>query len=226
VINDWFDMNSRRSAMNSSVASRTVDRAIEGRRAAYQEEVTRLIQASFKLIRETGNLEPKVSEIVAEAGLSNQIFYKHFRSKDELLLAVLDEGSQILKNYLAHRMVKVGSPEQKICQWVEGMLAQVLNEAAAHATRPFSLSRARLSDLFPAEVASLEAQLTSTLQVAIQQAIDSGDMPNADAIRDAEVINNMVTGWVERKMSAAKSPEKEEVDHLVDFVISGLKRKH
>jgi len=123
-------------------------------------------------------------------------------------------------------MVKVGSPEQKICQWVEGMLAQVLNEAAAHATRPFSLSRARLSDLFPAEVASLEAQLTSTLQVAIQQAIDSGDMPNADAIRDAEVINNMVTGWVERKMSAAKSPEKEEVDHLVDFVISGLKRKH
>ena len=82
------------------MASRAVDRAMEQRRAVYEQEVTRLVDASFKLIRDTGNLEPRVSEIVAEAGLSNQAFYKHFRSKDELLLAVLDEGSRMLKGYL------------------------------------------------------------------------------------------------------------------------------
>ncbi len=210
---------------NSSVASRAVDRAIEGRRNAYQEEVTRLVQASFKLIRESGNLEPKVSEIVAEAGLSNQAFYKHFRSKDELLLAVLEEGSNLLKGYLEHRMEKANTPEQKIRHWVDGMLAQVVNEEAASATRPFSLSRSRLSELFPAEVMASEAQLTGVLQEAIQEAIDSGYMPKADAERDAEVINNMVMGWIERKMAVAQPPKVADVEHLIEFVISGLKRK-
>lgn len=209
---------------NSSVASRAVDRAIEGRRNAYQEEVARLIQASFKLIRESGNLDPKVSEIVAEAGLSNQAFYKHFCSKNELLLAVLEEGSDLLRAYLEHRMEKADGPEKKIRFWIDGMLAQIVNEDAASATRPFSLSRARLSELFPSEVMASEAQLSSILGEAIQQAIELGEMPKADAQRDAEVINNMVMGWIERKMAAAQPPEQEDVDHLIEFVISGLKR--
>lgn len=207
-----------------SVVYRVVERGIEGRRAAYQDEVARLVQASFKLIRDTGNLQPKVSEIVAEAGLSNQAFYKHFRSKDELLLAVLEEGSLILKSYLEHKMEKAGTPEHKIRCWVEGMLAQVLNEEAAQATRPFALSRARLCDLFPSEVMASEAKLTAVLREVIQQAVNTGELPHADPHRDAEVINNMVLGWIERKLSDSQLPKKGDVEHLMAFVISGLRR--
>jgi AcrR family transcriptional regulator len=213
-----------REGSRRSVASRAVDRAIEGRRAAYEQEITRLVDASFKLIRDTGNLEPRVSEIVAEAGLSNQAFYKHFRSKDELLLAVLDESSHILKDYLEHKVAKAKSAEQKIRSWIDGMLAQVLNEEAAHATRPFALSRTRLSELFPEEVMNSERQLTAVLQEVIQEAIQSGDFPDADADRDSEIIHNLVLGWMERKLSGATPPKQAEVNHLIEFVIFGLKR--
>jgi AcrR family transcriptional regulator len=215
---------SLRERSSRSVASRAVDRAMESRRAAYEQEVTRLVNASFRLIRDTGNLEPRVSEIVAEAGLSNQAFYKHFRSKNELLLAVLDEGSHILKEYLEHRVEKAESAEQKIRSWIEGMLAQVINEEAAHATRPFALSRTRLSELFPEEVMNSEKQLTAILREVIQQAIQSGDLPDADADRDSEIIHNMVLGWIERKLSGAIPPKQADVDHLTEFVIFGLQR--
>ena len=111
-------------------------------------------------------------------------------------------------------MERAKTAEQKIRHWVDGMLAQVVNEEAASATRPFSLSRARLSELFPAEVTASEAQLTGVLRAAIQEAIDSGHMPKADAERDAEVINNMVMGWIERKMAVAQPPKKMDVEHL------------
>ena len=63
-----------------------------------------------------------VSEIVRAAGLSNQAFYRHFRSKDELLVAVLDKGIRLLGSYLRHRMETAATPEQKIRRWLAGML--------------------------------------------------------------------------------------------------------
>ena len=102
-----------RKGESRPLALRSVERTMERRRATYEEEVRRLVSASFELVRRDGSLEPRVGEIVAEAGLSNQAFYKHFRSKDELLLAVLDEGIRILRTYLEHQMLKVDTPESK-----------------------------------------------------------------------------------------------------------------
>ena len=77
---------------SDSMAFRSVERNVERRRLTAEDEVRRLIDACFELVQKTGQLEPRVGEIVAAAGLSNQTFYRYFRSKDELLLAVLDEG--------------------------------------------------------------------------------------------------------------------------------------
>lgn len=213
-----------RESTTRGVASRAVERAMEDRRAAYEQEVSRLVNASFRLIRDTGKLEPRVSEIVAEAGLSNQAFYKHFRSKDELLLAVLDEGSHMLKDYLEHKVGKAKTPKQKIRYWIDGMLAQVMNAEAAHSTRPFALSRARLSELFPEEVMESERQVAAILRDAIAEGVESGELPGADAERDADIIHKLVLSWVERQLAASQPPSSADVTHLVDFIMSGIRR--
>src|SRR5438093_10793479 len=81
-------------------------RSLAERHDAYVEEVQRLVRAAMAVMCRRGTLDPRVSEIVAEAGLSNQAFYRHFRAKDELLLAVLDDGLRQLVTYLEHRMTK------------------------------------------------------------------------------------------------------------------------
>jgi AcrR family transcriptional regulator len=207
-----------------SLAARSVDRTLERRRAAAAGEVHRLIDASFALIRKTGNLEPKVGEIVRVAGLSNQAFYKHFRSKDELLVAVLDEGIRKLSGYLRHRMQKAQSSEQRIRDWIAGMLEQALNREAAAATRPFALSRARLAELFPAEVAESEAQLTAMLREVIHAAVATGELPDADPVRDAETIYGLAMGWVQRKLAGPLPPKRADAEHLIEFAMRGLGR--
>ena len=105
-----------------SAAERAVERALGGRRAAYADEVQRLLAATFRLIERTGELEPRVGDIVREAGLSNQAFYRHFPSKQALLVAVLDEGVRILAGYLAHRMQAAAAPAERVGEWLRGLL--------------------------------------------------------------------------------------------------------
>src|SRR4030095_13138049 len=124
------------------VAARSARRAIAAREATHDEAVRRLVEASFALIRETGSLEPSVAAIVERAGLSNQAFYRHFHSKDELLLGVLDEGFRLLASYLGHRVAGADGAEAKIRTWISGLLEQALQRDPAAASRPFALSRA------------------------------------------------------------------------------------
>jgi AcrR family transcriptional regulator len=90
-------------------------------------------------------------EILAETGLSTQAFYRYFSSKDELMLALLDEGRRRLVDALERRMARATDPSGRIRAWIEGVLAQAANAAAAARTRPWVLSEPRLAELFPEE---------------------------------------------------------------------------
>ncbi len=206
------------------VAARSARRALASREASHDDAVRRLVAASFELIRETGSLEPSVASIVERAGLSNQAFYRHFHSKDELLLGVLDEGFRLLASYLAHRVESAQGAEAKIRAWIGGVLEQALQGDAATATRPFAVSRARLSDLFPDEVEASERELMGPLRTAIAEAVRSGELPGADPERDADAIHTLAMGWVQRVLSRREPASRAEAEHLVEFSLAALRR--
>jgi AcrR family transcriptional regulator len=198
--------------------------ALERRRIAYAEEVHRLVAASFALIRDQGTLEPRVSEIVKAAGLSNQAFYRHFHSKDELLLAVLADGVRQLHGYLAHRMDGAAEPLEKVRCFLAGVCEQVLDPAAARATRPFALSRGRLMDLFPDQVARAEADLTALLRGAIEAAARSGDLHGTEPELDARTLYDFAVGWLGQRIAQPGRASRAEADHVVAFALRGLRR--
>jgi AcrR family transcriptional regulator len=207
-----------------SVAERALLRSLGARQAAYAGEVRRLLDAAFAVMRETGGLDPRVEQIVRAAGLSNQAFYRHFRSKAELLLAVLDDGIHQLHAYLARRMRSVPAGEARVREWLEGMLAQALHPAGAAATRPFALARARLAEQFPGEVEKSETQLTALLREALEQARAEGSLPAADPARDARALYDLVMGWMQRALSGPRPAGETDAEALLAFAMGGLRR--
>jgi AcrR family transcriptional regulator len=207
-----------------SLADQAVDRSLADRRSAYQDEVRRLVEAAFVLIERTGELEPRVGDIVRKAGLSNQAFYRHFPSKHALLVAVLDEGVRMLASYLAHRMAGVASPTARVREWLRGVLEQALSPKSAAATRPFALARGRLARAYPQEVAASEAQLTALLRDAIRAGVESGELPHADPERDAEMLYHQALGWVEARLADPQPPARDAAERLVEFSLHGLLR--
>jgi AcrR family transcriptional regulator len=186
--------------------------------------VQRLLAATFVLIERTGELEPRVGDIVREAGLSNQAFYRHFPSKQALLVAVLDEGIRILASYLAHRMQAAASPTARVREWLLGLVEQALSPAGARATRPFVLARVRLAEAYPEEVAESERQLTELVREAIRAAVAAGELPHADPEGDAETLRHLAMGWLEARLGGARPPDRRDAERLVDFALHGLRR--
>lgn len=222
---------------DDSMAARAVERSLRGARENAAGEVSRLVEAALGLIQQTGELEPRVSEIVKRAGVHNQAFYRHFRSKHELLVAVLDHGVIILASYLRHRMSQAGQDagqgageaagadgEPQVRAWISGVLEQARNPEAAEATRPFVFGRARLAETYPAEVARSEEQLTGLLRDAIRRAQQSGRFPGADPERDAQAIYLLTMGFIGRLMQGESPPSGADADHLVAFAMAALER--
>jgi AcrR family transcriptional regulator len=114
------------------VAARIAAQTLAKRGADYTDEVRRLLDAALAVIGETGTAaRVRVADIVAAAGVSNDTFYRHFPSKDALIIALLEDGTDRLASYISHQMEKVATPEDKVRCWVEGMLSQTRGRAAA-----------------------------------------------------------------------------------------------
>jgi len=211
------------AAGGSPLALRSVERALAPRYSAYVDEVQRLIRAGIAVMQrdETGN--PRVSEIVEEAGLSNQAFYRHFRSKDELLLAIVEDGQRYLVGYLEHRMAKQSSGLAKVAQWVEGVMSQARDATAASATRGVARNRDRLRELFPEESHRLEQLIEAPLEAALALAVEQREVPPGDDARDARAIFRLVIGAMEECVFDGHTPSRDDVEHLVRFVDAAVR---
>ncbi len=210
------------ASTSASLVDRTVNRSLRGRRRAATEEVNRLVEAALELIQQRGEVEPRVSEIVRQAGLHNQAFYRHFRSKRELLVAVLDRGITLLAGYLRHRMQAATTAEGELREWIRGMLEQAVNPDAARATRPFTLARSRLADAYPDEVTRSEQQLTALLRPCIERARAAGELPSADPERAPEALYLLTMGWIESRLRDGAPASRDDAAWLEEFAIAGL----
>jgi AcrR family transcriptional regulator len=116
----------------AGVAGRIVRRSLAKREEEYAGEVRRLLDGALEVMRKCGtSSRPRVADIVAAAGLSNEAFYRHFRSKDALVNALLEDGAERLHSYLVHQLAKERTPEGKVRRWVAGVLSQADGEVAA-----------------------------------------------------------------------------------------------
>lgn len=206
----------------SPVARRAAERALAQRYSVYVAETQRLIEAARTVMQRTESVEPRVSEIVGEAGLSNQAFYRHFRSKHELLLAVLADGQEQLVRYLEQRMAAEAIALDRVRRWIRCIVKQAAHPRAAEATRIFVVNAVRLADQFPGETSRSLAEIKAPLRAALEDAVAHGDAPGADPERDTDAIYHLAMGWMERKIIERVCPSQEDVDHVVRFAVRGL----
>jgi AcrR family transcriptional regulator len=200
------------------VAEQVASRAVAARLEASAEEVRRLIDAAVAVMRRSGSLDPRVGDIVRASGLSNQAFYRHFRGKDELLLAVLDDGQRRLVGYLEARMARVGPGAPRVRAWIEGVLEQARNDEAAANTRPFAMNGARLADGFPEQSAHSRELVVAPLRLAVA---DAGGDPQ----RDADAIYQLAFGFMNDALARRARPSNADVAHVVAFALAGISSK-
>jgi len=204
--------------LTETIARRAIERATADRQGAYEGEIQRIVDATYALIGRTGDVDPSLRDILRETGLSTQAFYRYFMSKDELLLLLLDDGRRRLLGYLEHRVGRLAAPEDRLREWVEGVLAQCASPEAAARTRPFVANQVRLADRFPEE-----QQASVDLLVEQVATVLDGVRPSArrSRQRDAEAAYRLVFATLESHLARRTRPSPAEIEHLVGFITAG-----
>ena len=198
-----------------TLAHELAEKAVAGRLESYAGEVRRLLDAAYAVMARTGDIDPRVGDIVKEAGLSNQAFYRHFAGKDALFVAVLDDGQRRLVETLERRMQRAEPGTPRVRAWIEGVLEQARNPEAAKNTRPFAINGVRLNDRFPTEAAASKERLIAPLRDAI---VDAG----GDRVRDTAAVHELAMGTMNRFLVERRTPGPADIAHVVRFALAGL----
>ena len=203
-------------AEKDDVAARIAQRTLARRGADYASEVRRLLDAALEVMRQRGtSSRPRVADIVAAAGLSNDAFYRHFPSKDALVAALLEDGAERLARYVAHQMSKEPTPEGKVRRWVESVLAQSRPEIASASLAVLwnggSFSDGRAAGRHPAS--SLLAPLLHG---------PFAELGSTSPERDALLVAHAALGVLSDHMWARTTATPAEAEHIVEFALRAI----
>lgn len=198
----------------NDVAVRIAQRTLAKRGADYASEIRRLLDAALEVMRQGGTAyRPRVADIVAAAGLSNEAFYRHFPSKDALIAALLEDGTERLASYVAHQMGKEPTPEGKVRRWVEGVLSQTREEIAA-TTLAVLWNSGSIGERLGRHSASIP--MAALLHEPFAQ------LGSADPALDASLAAHATLGKIADYLWQRATPGPAEIDHITEFCLRAI----
>lgn len=212
-------------SLTDELARRAAERSVAERQVDYAREMQRIVDATFDLIERTGTLNPSLRDVLAESGISTQGFYRYFRSKDELLLVLLDVGHRQLSEYLVRRMSRWLDPADRVREWVLGVLAQTADPVAAARTRPFVVGEARIAEVFPEEHHRSALRLAGLLAPSIEALVARAGASPADGEgvqRSCMAVYDLGFATLRRHLLEGTTPTDAEREDLVRFVLGGI----
>ncbi|SBS74439.1 Regulatory protein TetR [uncultured Mycobacterium sp.] len=197
----------------TSRAAAAVVRALDDRQREATEEVERILAAAITVMQRVSPDAPRVSDIVAAAGVSNKAFYRYFAGKDDLMLAVMERGVGLVISYLEHQMAKESTPEGKIRRWISGALAQVADPEL------IGMSRAVIGQMSDKRRMGEEETMAAMRDLLVAPIRDLG---SADPQRDADAVFVCTVGTMRRYVNSTDQPGRKDISHLVGFCLRGL----
>ncbi|MGI5321128.1 TetR/AcrR family transcriptional regulator [Actinomadura nitritigenes] len=201
------------SGRTDDVASRIARRALAKRGAGYTNEVRCLLDAALEVMKQRGtSSRPRVADIVRAAGLSNEAFYRHFPSKDALVAALLEDGTERLYSYVAHQMSKEPTPEGRVRRWVQGVLSQACEESAA-TTRAVLWNAGAVSEVSGSAPPVPSDRLAELLSEPLRE------LGSADPAFDASLAAYATFGKLGGHLGSGNQPTDRDIRRVTAFCL-------
>lgn len=177
----------------TDVAAAIAQRTLAQRGADYAGEVRRLLDAALDVMRRCGTeSHPRVADIVATAGLSNDAFYRYFPSKDALLIAAMTEWTVQLRERVAQSPPRGRTAAEQ--------LTDVLHRACHAMQRQPKLSKALVRALASPDAGVEEGSHQVQQQIA---ALGAGILTELDDDERADVLAVLGHVWYSTLVSWA-----------------------
>ena len=203
-------------------AERVADRSPSVQRSKERsvEQARSIVAAAVRLIESKGP-SFTTQELIKEAGIALQTFYRYFPSKDALLLAVIEDV--IDENCAAFREQAraLSDPVERLRFYV----ATTVQALDAPGSRPSFMTSEhfRLQTLYPAEVSRATQHYTDLLVEQIREAMAAGRLRPRDPEYSAWLITQLTMAVFHHYDCAGVDEPTEVIARRVwDFCLTAL----
>jgi AcrR family transcriptional regulator len=184
---------------------RALARSLGPARARSVDRLERLVDAARALANETGSASFTVAQVAARAGVNLKGFYRYFASKDDLLVALLEEDSRLGAELLRAQVDEQADPAARLRAAVTGTLELITWPGALGYAGVLIREHRRLAESRPEELNRALAPLIEVLAAEVHGAVDAGVARPCDPHRVArtmfalvlEAIHDVVLGRAE-----------------------------
>jgi TetR/AcrR family transcriptional regulator len=180
-----------------------------------------LIDAAVRLIAVKGDAFT-TQELVKEAGVALQTFYRHFASKDELMLAVIGDLLTSAADVWAAAAVDMPDPIDRLHFYITSIFDTIDPEGDGSATALFIVSMHwRLHRLLPAELAAAEQPIVDLLLTEINAGAAAGMLHPSNPESDAWFVIELVRSVFHHYAYSPHRPEEMQAE-LWNFCLTAL----
>lgn len=192
----------------------TARRVSPAREEQYRTEKERIVRAAYELIQRDGSRETSVHDVLEAAGLSTRAFYRHFRSKDELVLEMYRVDCDRVNAAVAAAVAAAPDPVAALAAWIDQNLAVVydarrLRHAVVLSSSEVS-SAAGFTDVKNAGLAAQREPLVALLRDGRERGVFPHAEPEADALAIQAVVGAHTRARLDRDPAALTRAEARE----------------
>jgi AcrR family transcriptional regulator len=185
-------------------------------------EVDRIVRAAREALGRAGYENLKVKSVIRSAGVSVGSFYRRFRGKQDLMLALVADEARRNTRFLT-KVTSHGTPPERVLAWVDATAGVGFAEGAAARTRWFSSMPADVRRLLNGMIEQdATTDTAEPLRRAIEDGINSGEFPHAEARRDAVSIRTLCATAGTDQAGWFGVNREEVVSHVTRFVMAAL----
>ena len=205
------------------LAGNAVDRALEPHRARYEREVELLVGSAVRVMRRKGYAAATVADVLEEAELSTRAFYRHFRSKEELFLAVFERDSVESSRRMQKRLAPLPGARARLLAWIDEVLSLGYDRARAKRTGIFANEASSLRSAFPSEFVAIQRAVYEPLVGVLEEGRADGTFPAAHPEDDAPSIHAVTWTLIEARLGGGGPPDLESARaHVLRFCLPVL----
>jgi AcrR family transcriptional regulator len=192
-------------------------------RADATTERKAIIDAALRVMRKNGYAECQITDVLTEASLSTRAFYRHFKTKDDVLIALYRDNAEAASRRLAEKVSQAGSPAEQLQVWIEETLSLGYDRRRASRVRVLGSDAARRAIGYADESERAASALAAPLRDALTAGKASGAFPACEPADDAVTIRVIVWRLMFEALDGKPTMNADAArDHVMRFCLPAL----
>jgi AcrR family transcriptional regulator len=161
-----------------------------GRPRRYDEATERklLLDAGMKVMRRNGFADASLADVLEAAQVSTRAFYRHFETKDALLVAMFDRDAEAVSARLRDAVATAATARDALDAWLDEYLDLFANPRRASRVRLLASPAARGAVGYHDALQRMMDAQAAPLAEALARGSDDGTLTSTDPSLDARTI--------------------------------------